>query len=176
MKRKVFTGEGNFHFITFSTYGGRNLLSTPRSRQIVISVLSKLAHEKRVYVSGFVIMPDHVHTILWFHPDDSDLPKVIQVWKSMSAHYLRTYYEETFPNLIKNLRTIRSGRDVICFWQRRYYDFNIKTIDKLEEKLNYIHENPVRKGLVKSAGEYKWSSAPWYFSGKSVGLEITPGF
>jgi hypothetical protein len=43
---------------------------------------------------------------------------------------------------------------------------------KVEEKLEYMHLNPVRAGLVERAEEYRWSSALWYLEGKSVGLPI----
>jgi len=122
VKRDIVTRQGDFHYITFSTYGRRSLLSTPLARQIVISVLGRLVRGGKVRVSGFVIMHDHVHAILWFG-DDTELPGVLQTWKSMSANYLRKHYEQTMPGMIHHLRTQRSGRDVVCFWQRRYYDF-----------------------------------------------------
>ena len=175
MKRNIVTGRGDFHYVTFSTYGRRSLLSTPLARQIVISILGRLVREGKVRVSGFVIMTDHVHAILRFD-DDTDLPGVLQMWKSMSAHQLRKRYEKTMPDIIDHLRAHRSGREVVCFWQRRYYDFNISTRKKLHEKLTYMHENPVRKGIVKSAAEYKWSSALWYLFHRSVGVLIDAGF
>ena len=81
MRKRTLVGGGCGHFVTFSTLGRRHLLATPRARQIVISHLGKLADEGRVHVSGFVIMPDHVHAVLWFH-DDRDLSEVMKVWKA----------------------------------------------------------------------------------------------
>jgi putative transposase len=43
---------------------------------------------------------------------------------------------------------------------------------KLEEKLDYMHLNPVRRGLVLRAVDWKWSSARWYLQRKSVGIKI----
>ena len=163
MKRKVFTGEGDFHFVTFSTHGRRGLLQTVRSKQIVISVLGTLVNRGKVRVSGFVIMPDHVHAILWFD-DDADLPKIIQSWKRASAQHLKRFYQENMPSMID------------YFWQRRYYDFNIRSDVKLKEKLEYMHNNPVRKGLSDSPENYKWSSAQWYVLKRSVGVRIDSGF
>jgi len=50
------------------------------------------------------------------------------------------------------------------FWQPGFYDFNIYNEEKLLEKLNYVHHNPVRAGLVLSPGAYKWSSYRLYFA------------
>jgi len=46
-------------------------------------------------------------------------------------------------------------------WQRKGYDMNIWTAKKVEEKLNYMHNNPVKRGLVKEPGDWPWSS--WRF-------------
>ena len=43
-------------------------------------------------------------------------------------------------------------------WQPGFYDFNIYNEEKLLEKLNYMHNNPVKAGLVLSPSDYEWSS------------------
>jgi putative transposase len=48
-------------------------------------------------------------------------------------------------------------------WQRRFYDMNIWGPKKREEKLNYMHDNPVKRGLVKQPGDWPWSSWRFYF-------------
>jgi len=48
-------------------------------------------------------------------------------------------------------------------WQPGFYDFNIYSEEKLVEKLDYIHNNPVCAGLVLSSGDYEWSSYRLYF-------------
>lgn len=59
------------------------------------------------------------------------------------------------------------------FWRPKYYSFEIYSTEKLEEKLNYMHLNPVRAGLVEEAVEYRWSSARWYGDRRTVGVPIT---
>jgi putative transposase len=58
------------------------------------------------------------------------------------------------------------------FWQPRYYSFEIYEQAKLEEKLTYMHLNPVRAGLVTRATDWRWSSARWYEWGRTVGFPI----
>jgi len=48
-------------------------------------------------------------------------------------------------------------------WQRKFYDMNIWTAKKREEKLNYMHNNPVKRGLVRQPGDWPWSSWRFYF-------------
>ena len=64
------------------------------------------------------------------------------------------------------------GDDFEPIWQPRYYGFNICSRNKVEEKLEYMHRNPVRAGLVEKAADWKWSSARWYDEGKPTGLLI----
>jgi hypothetical protein len=48
------------------------------------------------------------------------------------------------------------------FWQRRFYDFNVWSVRKKNEKMNYMHFNPVKRGLVKDPQDWPWSSHCFY--------------
>ncbi len=48
-------------------------------------------------------------------------------------------------------------------WQRRFYPFNVFSEKKRQEKLNYMHNNPVKRGLVSAPGDWPWSSWRFYF-------------
>ena len=48
-------------------------------------------------------------------------------------------------------------------WQRRFYPFNVYSEKKRLEKLDYMHNNPVQRGLVSSPGDWAWSSWRFYF-------------
>ncbi|MGO8733336.1 MAG: hypothetical protein ACLQVM_11145 [Terriglobia bacterium] len=48
-------------------------------------------------------------------------------------------------------------------WQRNFDDMNIWTAKKREEKLNYMHNNPVKRGFVRQPGDWPWSSWRFYF-------------
>lgn len=59
------------------------------------------------------------------------------------------------------------------FWQAKYHAFTIYERGKVEEKIAYMHLNPVKAGLVSKAVDWKWSSAVWYELGRSVGVPIS---
>jgi len=61
------------------------------------------------------------------------------------------------------------------FWQRRYYDFNVYSRAKAQEKLHYMHANPVREKLVAHPGDWPWSSWCFYFRGAGL-LQMDPWF
>ncbi len=48
-------------------------------------------------------------------------------------------------------------------WQRRFYDLNVWSEKKRLEKLTYVHNNPVRRGLARAPGDWAWSSWRFYF-------------
>ena len=100
-------------------------------------------------VSGYVVMPEHVH-LLVSEPKEVVLATAFQALKLSVA--------------------VKSSQRP--FWQKRYYDFNVFTAEKWWEKLNSIHENPVRRGLVKSAPEWAWSSARHSVTGQIRTVEI----
>ena len=57
-------------------------------------------------------------------------------------------------------------------WQVRFYSFEIYTTAKIEEKMNYMHLNPVRAGLVETPTQWRWGSARWYLEGRTMGVPI----
>lgn len=68
------------------------------------------------------------------------------------------------PHFSPMLREVGTGDPDLPtpFWQARFYDFNVWTEKKRIEKLRYIHRNPVKRGLVESPDQWKWSSFRWY--------------
>ena len=99
----------------------------------------------RVY--GYVIMPDHVH-LLVSEPIRGTLAQAIQSFKISSS--LRTATAREFEGLRGPL------------WQKRYFDYNVKTNEEFEDRLRYLHRNPVRAGLCEKPEDWLWSSFRHY--------------
>ncbi|RLS39685.1 MAG: hypothetical protein DWH81_08050 [Planctomycetota bacterium] len=87
-------------------------------------------------------------------------------WKRTSSLNTRKWYREQADHY-----AARFGEGD-RFWQPKYYAVEIYSRQKLEEKLVYMHQNPVRAGLVEHPTQWLWSSARWYLEGRSVGLPI----
>jgi putative transposase len=88
-------------------------------------------------VYGYVVMPEHVHLLL-SEPRQGRLADAI---KSLKQGVSRRLIDEAEH-----------------FWQKRYYDFNVRTEAQFVEKLRYIHRNPVKRGLCAAAEDWEWSS------------------
>lgn len=138
-------GGDDLHFITFSCYHRLPFLNSADARDVFIEMLEEARQKYLFRVLGYVVMPEHVHLLL-SEPQSGTLSTVLQVVKQRMA---------------------RRVHDVIRgqMWQRRFYDFNVFTQAKVTEKLFYMHENPVKRGLVLSAEDWVWSSARFYSSG-----------
>jgi len=115
---------------------------------------------------GFVLMPNHIHALIWL-PQPQDLSRFLHGWKRMSSFRIHQWYASNAPNYFAGFGP--GDR----FWQANSYVFHIHSERKLTEKLDYMHLNPVRTGLVERAEEWRWSSARWYLKRQSVGVPIT---
>ncbi|MDA0810441.1 MAG: transposase [Planctomycetota bacterium] len=165
VRRRVYDDGKHIHFVTFSCYRRRKFLEPDHAKRVVIGHLgSKLAGRHGLCL-GFVIMPDHVHALVWF-PEVRQLSRFMNEWKGQSSSALKELFRKQFPNYLTDIGV----SDPI--WQARYYGFNIWSRKKAEEKLDYMHMNPVRAGLVNRAVDWRWSSARWYIEHRSVGLPI----
>jgi putative transposase len=82
---------------------------------------------------------------------------------------------DTLADAIKSLKQGVSRRligEAEHFWQKRYYDFNVRTHDKFVEKLRYIHRNPVKRDLCEAPEDWAWSSFLHYATGVEGRVEI----
>ena len=86
--------------------------------------------------------------------------------------------EPQWDTLADALKSLKQGvsrrliRDAEHFWQKRYYDFNIRNYPQFVEKLRYIHRNPVRQGLCDRPEDWQWSSFRHYATGAEGRVEI----
>ncbi|HEU5454020.1 MAG TPA: transposase, partial [Terriglobales bacterium] len=102
----------------------------------------------------YVVMPEHVHLLI-SEPRRGTPSTVMQVLKQTVAR--RLLLKPTQPLLWEPLQH---------FWQKRFYDFNVWSAHKWTEKLKYMHENPVRRGLAPSPELWEWSSYRAYAYGQ----------
>ncbi len=164
-KRRVIDDALYAHFVTFSVTHRRRLLDHDHPKRIVLGVLNSLLTQTGSRCVGFVLMPDHVHAIVWF-PQPGQLSRFVKEWKRQSSLSIRHWYRMEAP------RYFAECGEGERFWQPKYYSFELYSRAKLEEKLAYMHLNPVRRGLVERAVDWKWSSARWYEQGRTVGVPI----
>jgi putative transposase len=166
-KRRILDVPGHAHFLTFSTYQRRRFLDSGETRDVVIGVLQKCLITHKASCAGFVVMPDHVHALI-HGEEEFKISPFVQVWKKTSSYRISQFFE-------RELELYRQLCPKGCpIWQARFYDYNIDSDEKLNEKIEYIHNNPVVAGLAENALGWSWSSARFYELGEGVGVTITP--
>jgi putative transposase len=146
-----FHHSGQSHFVTFCCYHRRRLLTTDASIRIFESALERVRRSFRLQVYGYAVMPEHVHLLL-------SEPQ-----------------RDTLADALKSLKQGVSRRligDADHFWQKRYYDLNIRNYPQFVEKLRYIHRNPVKAGLCERPEDWAWSSFHHYATGCEGRVEI----
>ena len=164
-RRRIIDGQLYTHFITFGVERRRRLLELDHPKRIVLKVLNHQLESFEATCVGFVLMPNHVHALIWFQ-GTGQLTRFMYGWKRMSSFEIRNWYRTTAPAYFAELG--EGDR----FWQPKFYSFEIDNEKTQEVKLDYIHQNPVRAGLVTQATDWKWSSARWYAHQQSVGVPI----
>ena len=198
-----FNDSSYVHFATTDTYKNRPYFRDEGFCRILLEELDSYSNRYSFMLMGYVIMPDHVHLLLWWDRGERpelSISKIMQGIKGVTARRiidlmvangleqmlqptprmlastprvlqppLRIYPPTPMTSEQSSSQTqhgVESHRRNLRYrlWQRGFYDFNIYSEEKLLEKLNYVHHNPVRAGLVLSPGDYEWSSYRLYSS------------
>jgi REP element-mobilizing transposase RayT len=97
---------------------------------------------KRYDLRAWVIMPNHVHAIVWPYPGRT-LSEILHSWKS--------YTSKEANKLL--------GRTGQTFWQAESFDHVIRNEEERVRLVNYVENNPAKAGLCKGKEDWKWSSA-----------------
>jgi putative transposase len=148
---KRFQNTGQSHFVTFSCYQRRPLFTTEVSRLLFESALERVRKNFQLRVYAYVVMPEHIH-LLVSEPEHGTLADALKSLKQSIAR-----------------RLIANGDH---FWQKRYYDFNIRNHRQFLEKIRYIHRNPVKRELCERPEDWKRSSFSHYATGCEGRVEI----
>jgi len=156
---KRFYGRRDLHFVTFSCYRRRPYLESVRARNRFVRILDEVRVRHRFALLGYVVMPEHVHLLIG-EPAEGNPSKVLQVLKQKVSRCLRG--NRTISARQLRLSFASEGEEAPAFWQRRFYDFNVWSAKKIFEKLEYMHDNPVKRKLVSHPKAWPWSSWSHY--------------
>jgi REP element-mobilizing transposase RayT len=129
------TVTGATYFVIFRAHGSFQL--PPDARDLVMTAI-QAQQQKSIDLDAAVVMPDHVHTILRVL-DGYTLSRVFQQIKGRSSRQI-------------NELLGRQGR----VWQVESFDHIIRHAAELDEKMEYIRQNPAKRGLEQNPGGYRW--------------------
>ena len=172
--RRAFNLPGHAHELTFSCYKRLPLLSKDRTREWFVSALDEARTKLGFELWAYVIMPEHVHVLLYPKRDNYSIADLLKAIKQPVSRNAITHLRVHAPHWLDQLKvTWPSGRVEYRFWQQGGgYDRNIYEPETAWASVNYLHENPVRRGLVSNALEWPWSSAGYYAGLEDFKLRI----
>jgi putative transposase len=161
---KHFHQKGDFHELTFSCYRRLPLLTNDCWRTELSNCIKQANEEFRFELVAFVYMPEHVHMLVLPQSDAPDIGSYLAQVKQPLSKFVKNKLEESNSTLLKRL-TIRERPGKYCFrfWQEGPgFDRNLFSLKAIEASIDYIHLNPVARGLCPRATDWKWSSARYY--------------
>jgi putative transposase len=141
---KRFHESHQTHFITFTCYRRKRLLDSAEGKSMFELALERVRQDYRLCVYGYVVMPEHVHLLL-SEPERSHLSQAVKALKQAVSRRLIGEAE--------------------AFWQKRYYDHNVRNYESFVGKLRYIHRNPVKRGLCARPEDWEWEQFPTLCNG-----------
>ena len=163
--RKSYMEPGMIYFWTATIHRWIHLLKHDHFKSIITDSLAYLSGQRKIDVFAFVIMPNHLHMI-WrlIAPNGKESPKAS--FMKYTAHRFQHYLRQHQPHKLELFRVKLPNKNY-QFWQRdslviRLYDRPI-----MEQKLTYLHENPLQEhwSLVTDPVNYHYSSAAFYENG-----------
>ncbi|MBD3297987.1 MAG: hypothetical protein GF341_04970 [candidate division Zixibacteria bacterium] len=160
MKRKSYNLPYHAHFLTFSVYRRQQLLTNDHLREELLHHWDIARHKLDFAIWSYVIMPEHVHLLIYPRNEQYAMPCILRSLKESFARWVVRHWEEHAPHLLTRISVKRGPRALHRFWQEGGgYDRNLFDWDTIERAIDYIEMNPVRRGLVTDPLDWKWSSA-----------------
>jgi len=155
--------EWTLPFHNFKLLPSRPLLGTATRRNLFLEILEQVRLRYGLIVVGYVVMPERIHLLI-SEPDRGTPSTVVQVVKQRFER--RVLAELRRKQRSNQGRLWQETLDAGHVWQRRFYDFVIRSEKKKVEKLRYIHRNPVKRGLVLEPDQWAGTSFRWYAHGE----------
>ncbi len=154
--------EEEFYFVTTTVRNFTKVFVEEKYCDVLIGNIKHYQKKYKFLILGYVIMPSHFHWIVKTEPKFGTISDIMRDIKKYTAWDVLKILEKEKPTLLKIFRKdVKSGQKQ-QFWIHRFDDQVIRNNKMFWTKLQYIHNNPVKAGIVKRAVDYKYSSARNY--------------
>jgi putative transposase len=161
--RRSWNEPGHAHELTFTCYHRYRFLSAERTCQWLCHAIDDARQSLDLALWAFVFMPEHAHVIVWPRRGAYDMATILKTIKEPVGRSAVTYLAEYAPEWLPRISRRRGQRIERLFWQLGGgFDRNICEPKTLMSMIDYVHMNPVRRGLVGRPTDWRWSSAGWF--------------
>lgn len=157
---------GALHFLTGNIAHRLPAFEQATCCEAFIDVCSTLKEQWPFKLIAYVLMPDHVHLIV--NPKDGRIRELAGTLKSLSAR--RMIDQAGGPSFLREQPD--ADGSIHQVWQESFKALPLWSDWLIWQKINYIHNNPVRSGLVRSAADYRCSSFRSFYLGDCKPIEV----
>jgi putative transposase len=158
----------DLYFITTTIVEWQNVFMSIPMFEIIIESLKYCTAHKGLHLHAYVIMPTHAHYIVSTEPPEH-LSNILRDFNRYTSQQITELLEEGrqqgILDLFRNAAEEESRGNQYKVWQEGFHPIGIDTGKFFEEKLEYLHDNPVRKGFVEQPDQWRYSSARNYLLG-----------
>jgi REP element-mobilizing transposase RayT len=166
MERYRITPDSAVYYITYSVIDWLPVFVSESACRLVTDSLSFCHTNKGLRINAYVIMPTHLHAIVFDkNYDAGQLERTLTDFRKFTGRSLSDYCAKHSPRCFTQALRDAAGIDrERRFWQSSRHPEAVETEGFWRQKFDYLHENPCRKGLVLRAAEWRFSSAAYYIS------------
>lgn len=147
------------YFWTDTIKDWKHLLRPEKYKMLIIEILKSLVDKGRIRVYSYVIMPNHLH-MLWelLAKNGKEMPNAS--FNKATGHLIIKDLKHNHPEMLPHFRVDELEREYRV-WQKDPLAVLMDSKKKVEQKLDYIHNNPLQEkwNLVQFPEDYEWSSA-----------------
>lgn len=170
-KEYIIRDPGAVHFVTFTVHQWVDVFTRTTYSELLLGSLEFCQKNKGLEIFAWVIMSNHCHLIL--RAKNEDLSDIIRDLKKFTAKAIfKAIQENKLESRKKWLEMTLTFENQIWFWKKGYHGEEIYSMPFYQSKMNYIHQNPVRAGIVENPEDYLLSSAGDFFGSRKGPLVL----
>ena len=174
MERYRIDADGAVYFVTFSVVEWLPVFVSERACRVVTDSFNFCYARKQLRVNAYVIMPTHLHAIVFdadYQPER--LKQTLTDFRKYTGRRLCDLVDAAMPTcfgevLHRNAAEDRRRR----FWQASLHPIQLESEKFWQQKFDYLHVNPCRKGFVRRAVDWRFSSASYWLSDSPVANDV----
>ena len=174
MERYRIHADAAVYFVAYSIVDWLPVFVSSAACDIVINSMKFCCDRKDLRISGYVIMPTHIHAILFDADFNSQrLVATLNDFRKYTGRSMSDFCINHLPHSFMDTLRSAAGTDrERRFWQASRHPEAIETEPFWKQKLDYMHENPCHKGLVRRAQDWRYSSAAYYVSDGQTSVDV----
>jgi REP element-mobilizing transposase RayT len=176
-ERYKFIDEQGMYFVTMATVGWVDLFTRSELKHVIVDSLRYCQKEKGLIIHAWCLMPSHLHMIV--STKQEKLSDIMRDFKKFTAKELiktierinesrKDWILELFGEVADHLKRVSNYK----VWQDGNHPELLYSVKFTQQKLDYIHNNPVADEIVDEPEEYRYSSARDYYSKRKSYLEV----